>query len=119
MLHRLKTPNIRINEAPLNQSSPRTSLLHRAINLVLALALVVVGGGGLVYVYFIDTSLSRWVTVAAAMVGAAGLYWLWEEYKKRSTDVGAPHSLPQADFFDLNGEAKIARTKQNSATIVH
>jgi len=63
----------------LNQSSPRTSLLHRAINLVLALALVVIGGGGLVYVYF-DTSLPRWVTVAAAIVGAAGLYWLWEEY---------------------------------------
>jgi hypothetical protein len=75
-----RPPHIRINEAALNQSSPRTSLLHRAINLVLALALVVIGGGGLVYVYFIDTSLPRWVTVAAAIVGAAGLYWLWEEY---------------------------------------
>jgi hypothetical protein len=64
----------------LNQSYPRTSLLHRAINLVLALALVVIGGGGLVYVYFIDTFLPRWVTVVAAIVGAAGLYWLWEEY---------------------------------------
>jgi hypothetical protein len=56
------------------------SVLHRAINLVLALALVVIGGGGLVYVYFIDMSLPRWVTAAAAVVGAAGLYWLWEEY---------------------------------------
>jgi protein-S-isoprenylcysteine O-methyltransferase Ste14 len=64
----------------LNQSPSRASLLLRAINLVLALALVVIGGGGLVYVYFIDTSLPRWVTVAAAIVGAAGLYWLWEEY---------------------------------------
>jgi hypothetical protein len=73
-------PNIRITEAALNQSSPRPSLLHRAVNLVLALALVVIGGGGLVYVYFIETSLPRWVTVAAAIVGAAGLYWLWEEY---------------------------------------
>jgi hypothetical protein len=44
------------------------------------LALVVIGGGGLVYVYFIDTFLPRWVTVVAAIVGAAGLYWLWEEY---------------------------------------
>jgi hypothetical protein len=64
----------------LNQSYPRTSLLHRAINLVLALALVVIGGGGLVYVYFMDTFLPRLVTVVAAIVGAAGLYWLWEEY---------------------------------------
>ena len=55
-------------------------LLHRAVNLIVALTLVVIGGGGLVYVYFIDTSLPRWVTVAAAIVGAAGLYWLWEEY---------------------------------------
>lgn len=55
-------------------------LLHRAVNLIVALTLVAIGGGGLVYVYFIDTSLPRWVTVAAAIVGAAGLYWLWDEY---------------------------------------
>ena len=55
-------------------------LLHRAVNLAVALTLVAIGGGGLVYFYFIDTSLPRWVTVAAAIVGAAGLYWLWEEY---------------------------------------
>jgi hypothetical protein len=29
--------------------------------------------------------------------------------------VGAPHSLPQ---FDLNGEAKTARTKQSRAHII-
>ena len=58
------------------------SLLHRAINLIIALALVLIGGGGVVYVYFIDTSLPRWATVVAGIVGAAGVYWLWEEYVK-------------------------------------
>jgi protein-S-isoprenylcysteine O-methyltransferase Ste14 len=86
---------VRINEAALNQSSPRTSLLHRAINLVLALALVVIGGGGLVYVYFSDTFLSRWVTVVAAIVGAAGLYWLWEEYINVGPEVGGLMLCPR------------------------
>ena len=54
-------------------------LLHRAVNLIVA-TLVAIGGGGLVYFYFIDTSWHRGMTVAAGVVGAAGLYWLWEEY---------------------------------------
>jgi hypothetical protein len=55
-------------------------LLHRAVNLIVALTLVVIGGGGLVYFYFIDTSWPRGMRVAAGVVGAAGLYWLWDEY---------------------------------------
>jgi hypothetical protein len=53
--------------------------LHRAINLIIALTLVVLGWGGFVYFYFIDTW--PWgMKVAAVTVGAAGLYWLWEEH---------------------------------------
>jgi hypothetical protein len=55
-------------------------LLHRAVNLIVALTLVAIGGGGFVYFYFIDTSWPRAMTVAAGIVGAAGLYWLWDEY---------------------------------------
>ena len=55
-------------------------LLHRAVNLIVALTLVAIGGGGVVYFYFIDTSWPWGMTVAAVIVGAAGLYWLWEEY---------------------------------------
>jgi hypothetical protein len=54
-------------------------LLHRAVNLIVALT-VAIGGGGVVYFYLIDTSWPRGMTVAAAIVGAAGLHWLWDEY---------------------------------------
>src|SRR5271156_37124 len=54
--------------------------LHRAINLIVALTLVAMGGGGFIYFYFIDTAWPRWITVAAGIVGAAGVYWLWEEH---------------------------------------
>ena len=56
------------------------SLLRRAINLIVALSLVVLGGGGFVYFYFIDPSWPRWIIIAAIIVGAAGLYWLWDEH---------------------------------------
>lgn len=58
----------------------RMSSLHRAINLIVALTLVVLGGGGFVYFYFIDTTWPRWITIATGIVGAAGLYWLWDEH---------------------------------------
>jgi hypothetical protein len=54
--------------------------LHHAINLIVALILVAIGCGGFVYFYFIDTTRPPWITVAAVIVGGAGLYWLWEEY---------------------------------------
>jgi len=54
--------------------------LRRTINLIVAPILVAMGSGGFVYFYFIDTAWPRWITVAAAIVGGAGLYWLWEEY---------------------------------------
>jgi protein-S-isoprenylcysteine O-methyltransferase Ste14 len=54
--------------------------LHRAINLIVALTLVAIGCGGFIYFYFIDITWPRWITVIAAIVGGAGLYWLWEEH---------------------------------------
>jgi hypothetical protein len=54
--------------------------IHRAINLVMALALVVTGGAGLVYFYFISDTWSPWLAAAAGLVGFAGLYWLWDEH---------------------------------------
>ena len=54
--------------------------LHHAITLIVALTLVGIGCGGFVYFFFIDTTWPTWITVAAAIVGGAGLYRLWEEY---------------------------------------
>ncbi len=54
--------------------------LHRAINLIIALTLVVLGWGGFAYFYFIGAALPWGIKVAAAIVGCAGLYWLWEEH---------------------------------------
>jgi protein-S-isoprenylcysteine O-methyltransferase Ste14 len=54
--------------------------LHRAINLIVALILTAIGVGGVVYFYFIDTTWPLWITIVASIVGASGLYWLWEEY---------------------------------------
>jgi hypothetical protein len=52
--------------------------LHRAINMAIALMLVALGCVGLVYFYFI--TLNGWMALAAAIVSAAGLYWLWDEH---------------------------------------
>jgi protein-S-isoprenylcysteine O-methyltransferase Ste14 len=64
------------HEWPHSAMSP----LHRAINLLVAITLVVLGGAGLVYFYFIDPTWPRWIIIAAVIVGAAGLYWLWDEH---------------------------------------
>ena len=56
------------------------SALRRAINLILALALVTIGGGGLFYFYFLTATPDGWMALAAGIVGAAGLYWLWDEH---------------------------------------
>jgi hypothetical protein len=56
------------------------SLLRRTINLIVALSLVALGGGGFVYFYFMDTTWPRWILIATIIVGAAGLYWLWDEH---------------------------------------
>ena len=62
--------------------------LHRAINLAIALVLVALGGVGLVYFYFITATSNGWMALAAAIVGAAGLYWLWDEH----INAGRPES---------------------------
>ena len=54
--------------------------LQRAINLIVALILTTIGVGGVVYFYFIDTTWPLWITIVSSIVGASGLYWLWEEY---------------------------------------
>jgi hypothetical protein len=40
----------------LAQSNLTHRLVHRAINLIVALTLVVIDGAGLVYFYFVDTA---------------------------------------------------------------
>jgi len=54
--------------------------LQRAINLIVALILTAIGVGGVVYFYFIDTTWPLWITIVASIIGASGLYWLWEEH---------------------------------------
>jgi hypothetical protein len=48
--------------------------LHRVINLIVALILVTIGSGGVLYFYFIDATWPLWITIVASIVGAAGLY---------------------------------------------
>ena len=62
--------------------------LHRAINLAIPLVLVALGGVGIVYFYFITATLNGWMALAAGVVGAAGLYWLWDEH----INAGRPES---------------------------
>ena len=54
--------------------------LRRAINLIIALSLVAIGWGGFAYFYFSNASGPWGIKAAAAIVGFAGLYWLWEEH---------------------------------------
>jgi hypothetical protein len=48
------------------------SALRRAINLISALALVAIGGGGLFYIYFLTATPNGWMALAAGIAGAAG-----------------------------------------------
>lgn len=54
--------------------------LRRAVNLIIALTLVALGCGGVVYFYFIATTWNQALAIAAGVVAAAGLYWLWDEH---------------------------------------
>jgi hypothetical protein len=45
---------------------------------IIASALIAVGFGGLVYLYFL-TEAPNWIIVATGLMGCAGLYWLWDE----------------------------------------
>jgi hypothetical protein len=54
--------------------------LQREINLIVALTIAALGWGGFAYFYFTNGSWPWGIKVAAATVGCAGLYWLWEEH---------------------------------------
>ena len=74
-----------LKSAPLTWTLAKLTLdfmgpLHRAINLIVALTLVALGCAGVVYFYFIATIWNQGLAVAAGIVAAAGLYWLWDEY---------------------------------------
>jgi hypothetical protein len=62
------------------RSNWRAMGLRRAIHLIIALALTVVGSAEFVYLYFFAEAPRGWITVAAGLMGCAGLYWLWDEY---------------------------------------
>jgi protein-S-isoprenylcysteine O-methyltransferase Ste14 len=83
MRSRRRRPSL-LTQSPLTRWLARSILilwdLHRAINLIVALILVAIGGGGFVYFNFIDATWPRWITIVAIIVGAAGVYWLWEEH---------------------------------------
>ena len=55
-------------------------MLRRAIHLIIALALTAVGTAEFVYLYFFAEAPRGWITVAAGLMGCAGIYWLWDEY---------------------------------------
>ena len=57
----------------------RSSRGHRAINLFVALTPSRLGAGGLIYFYLIE-AWNGWMALAAGVVCAAGLYWLWDEH---------------------------------------
>ena len=54
--------------------------LRRTINLIIALALTVVGCAEFVYLYFFAEAPTGWMIVVAGIMSFAGLYWLWDEY---------------------------------------
>ena len=64
----------------LGQTWRAMSALRRAIHLIIALAFTVVGSAEFVYLYFFAEAPRGWITVAAGLMGCAGLYWLWDEY---------------------------------------
>jgi hypothetical protein len=49
--------------------------MHRAINLIIALATCCFGLWGFVYFYFI--AWNGWMAMATGVMGVAGLYWLY------------------------------------------
>jgi hypothetical protein len=91
--------------------------IHRAINLVMALALVVTGGAGLVYFYFISDTWSPWLAAAAGLVGFAGLYWLWDEHINacgaRFDDIGCRRSAGPRPSLGRSG-AEVGRSSRFS-----
>ncbi len=58
------------------------SPIRRAISLMLALALIVVGLGALVYLLFFALWWKGWMLMAAGFVTALGVLWFWEDFPK-------------------------------------
>jgi hypothetical protein len=49
------------------------------LNVIVALALTALGCGGFVYFHYFAAAWKGW-TILSAVMGGAGLYWLWAEY---------------------------------------
>ena len=58
------------------------SPIRRAISLVFALALIIVGLGALVYLLFFALRSKGWMLMAAGFVTALGGMWFWEDFPK-------------------------------------
>lgn len=58
------------------------SPIRRAISLVFALALIIVGLGALVYLLFFALGWKGWMLMAAGFVTALGGMWFWEDFPK-------------------------------------
>jgi len=61
-------------------SADWTRAMWRTVGFVLALALTVGGAGWLVFQLFIAEEFSRNLVVAAAILLAMGVHWLWTDY---------------------------------------
>ncbi len=58
------------------------SPIRRTISLIVALALIVVGLGALVYLLFFALRWKGWMVMAAGFVAALGIMWFWEDFPK-------------------------------------
>jgi len=54
--------------------------IRRIINLLIALALSVLGWGALIYMLLFGQHFKGWIIMGCAMVGVAGVYWLWTDF---------------------------------------
>jgi hypothetical protein len=64
--------------------------MPQIVGLILALALSIGGAVWLVFQIFVAEDFSRNLVVAAAIVLAMGVHWLWTDYFPRSPIKGGP-----------------------------
>jgi hypothetical protein len=54
--------------------------VRRAISLLLALCLTIGGGAGLAFLLFFAAGWKGWMVMAAGLVFALGVVWLWSDF---------------------------------------